>query len=306
MPRSLNLRQVEIFKAVIEYGTVSKGAEVLNISQPAASKLLMQLESDHGLKLFDRAKGRLTPTPQGMRLYQEIERIFSGVRQVESAIGVIRREDQARLMIGIPPALAGVFIQRAIGTFLEKNPKVMCSITTYRMQWLAEQIVARKLDVGIVPAHIDNPYIVSETMLHHPMICILPLGHPLAEHKTILAEHLHNAPFVAFSTDTYTGRKVQNAFEMLGVAPHMVLTADANPTICQFVAAGFGVSLVDPMFVVGMEDRFAIRPFAPEIPAENFAYYARDARNKDLILAFISEVRATAALHVAELQKGWS
>ena len=93
MARAINLRQVEMLKAVVEHGTVSRAAVVLGISQPAASKLLMQLERDGGLKLFDRARGRLAPTAQGMRLYEEIDRIFAGVRQVETAIAVIRRED---------------------------------------------------------------------------------------------------------------------------------------------------------------------------------------------------------------------
>jgi hypothetical protein len=76
--RGLNLRQIEAFKAVIEFGTVSRAAEVLNVSQPAVSKLLTHLEAATGLKLFDRRQGRLATTPQGMRLYEEIERIFAG------------------------------------------------------------------------------------------------------------------------------------------------------------------------------------------------------------------------------------
>jgi DNA-binding transcriptional LysR family regulator len=69
--RQLNLRQVEAFKAVIEYGTVSRAAEMMNVSQPAMSKLIAHLEEDTGLRLFDRVKGRLVPTRRGMRLYEE-------------------------------------------------------------------------------------------------------------------------------------------------------------------------------------------------------------------------------------------
>ncbi|NOW44951.1 DNA-binding transcriptional LysR family regulator [Novosphingobium sp. SG751A] len=97
MPRQVNLRQIEAFKALIENGTVSRGAEVLNISQPAMSKLISHLEMGTGLKLFDRVKKRLAPTNHAMRLYQEVDRIFAGVRQVESAIDTLRREEQGRI-----------------------------------------------------------------------------------------------------------------------------------------------------------------------------------------------------------------
>lgn len=80
MVRRLNLRQVEAFKAVIEYGTVSRAAEMMNVSQPAMSKLIAHLEEDTALRLFDRVKGRLVATRRGMRLYEEIDRIFAGVR----------------------------------------------------------------------------------------------------------------------------------------------------------------------------------------------------------------------------------
>src|ERR1700720_690729 len=103
MPRHINLRQVEAFKAVIENGTISRAAEILHVSQPAMSKLIAHFEFDTGLKIFDRHKGRLAPTENGMRLYNEIDRIFAGIRQVENAVDVIRREEQGRISIGVLP-----------------------------------------------------------------------------------------------------------------------------------------------------------------------------------------------------------
>src|SRR3954454_15854910 len=118
MARRINLRQVEAFKAVIEYGTVSRAAEMMNVSQPAMSKLIAHLEEDTGLRLFDRLKGRLAPTRRGMRLYEEIDRIFAGVRQVENAVEAIRREEQGQLLVGVMPALSRSFIQQATMGFL--------------------------------------------------------------------------------------------------------------------------------------------------------------------------------------------
>ena len=91
MRRRLNLRQVEAFKSMIEYGTVDRAADMLHVSQPAMSKLIAHLEADTGLRLFDRMKRRLVPTAHAMRLYEEVGRIFAGVLQVESAVDAIRR-----------------------------------------------------------------------------------------------------------------------------------------------------------------------------------------------------------------------
>jgi len=306
MARALNLRQIEVFKAVIELGTVSRAAEVLTISQPAASKLLMQLESDNGLRLFDRDKGRLAPTAQGMRLYEEIDRIFAGVRQVESAIAVIRREDQGRLVVGVLPALSGAFIQRTTLNFLKRNPNVYCSIQSLGSQWIAERILTRKLDVGLVTARIDNPYVVTEPLLERPLLCIMPIGHALARRKVIRPEHLNGIPFISFNVDSYTGQMVTSIFAKHKVNANVVLTADVNPTLCQFVAAGLGISLVHPLFVAGMEKFIVARPFEPATPFDFLMCFARDARNAHLISEFVNETKAMATRFSEDLKRSWA
>lgn len=303
MARALNLRQIEIFKALIEHGTVSRAAEALYISQPAASKLVMQLEKENGLKLFDRYKGRLIPTAQGLRLHEEIARIFVGVRQVESAIGLIKREDQGRLVVGVIPALGGAYVQRTTMRFLKRNPNVYCWVKTPSSQWIPEQVLTRMLDIGIVTARVENPFVMTEPLFEHPLICIMPIGHPLAELDVIRPENLSNVPFVAFNTDTYTGQKVASMFEKYSVRSRIVLTADSNSTLCHFVAAGLGVSLVHPLFIAGVEKQVVVRPFEPIIPLDFLVCFARDARNLHHISEFAKEAKATAISFVNDLMQ---
>lgn len=298
MPRSINLRQIEVFKAVIELGTVSHAAEALNISQPAASKLLMQLESDNGLKLFDRRKGRLVPTPQSLHLFEEVERIFAGVRQVESAIAFIKREDLGRLVVGLPPGLAGTFIQRTISGFLDSNPNVYCLIQSRRSRWLIEDVLTRQVDVSISPTPIDNPNFIVNSIAKLPLVCIMPIGHPLAEQSVIRPDHLNDMPFVAFDLESYTGQRVAKVLEQHDVSPKIVITADAVSSVSEFVAGGQGVSLVYPLFIAGMEDRVVARPFQAEASMNQYLCYSRDARNISLILEFAKHAEETARYFV--------
>lgn len=306
MPRAINLRQIEIFKAVIEHGTVSRAAEALYISQPAASKLLMQLEKDNGLKLFDRYKGRLIPTAQGLRLHEEVARIFVGVRQVESTIGLIKREDQGRLVVGVIPALAGAYIQRTTMNFLKRNPNVYCWIKSPSSQWIPEYVLTRVLDIGIVTARVGNPFVVTEPLFEHPLLCIMPIGHALAERKVIRPDDLNDVPFIGFNTETYTGQKVSEMFETYDVRSNIVLTADSNSTLSHFVAAGLGVSLVHPLFIAGVEKQVVVRPFEPTIPLDFLVCFARDARNTRLIADFIAEAKAVATTFIDDLAQSWS
>lgn len=306
MPRAIHLRQIETFKALIEYGTVSRAAEAVAISQPAASKLLMHLESDTGLKLFDRRTGRLTPTAQGLRLYEEIARIFAGMRQVESAIAVVRREAQGRLVVGVLPALDGALIQRATLNFLKRNPNVYCSIQSNSSRSIAESVLARQLDVGVVSTRIENPNIVTEPLLEHPLVCIMPPHHPLARLKVVRPKHLSGIPFVSFTLESYSGRKIASIFEKYGVSANVVLTATMGSTVCQFVAAGLGVSLVHPLFIAGIEKLVVARPFEPVTPFDFLLCFARDARDAHLISDFVKETKALATQHSEALKRSWA
>lgn len=294
MPRHLNLRQIEAFKAVIENGTISRAAIVLNISQPAMSKLIAHLEFDTKLRLFDRVKGRLAPSEHGMRLYEEVGRIFAGVRQVENAVEAIRREEQGRLAIGVLPALATSFIQRATTDFLKERPAIFCTVQSLASQWVVDWLIARKLDVGLVSARVDNPYVTLEPLMEQPLVCIMPRDHRLAEKDHLEPPDLDGEPFVAFNSDIYVSHLVSEMFDASRIGQRTVLMANNALTVCEFVAAGLGVSLVHPLMVSGLETRLAVRPFEPVMLYSFQLCRSADSRNAHIVDAFVDRLRDKA------------
>lgn len=294
MPRPLNLRQIEAFKTVIEQGTVTAAAEILNISQPAMSKLIAHLEMDTGLHLFERIKGRLSPTEQGMRLYDEIDLIFAGVGQVEKVVDAIRREQQGRLLIGVMPALSGSFIKSAVMAFLAKRSDVFCSIHSESSQWIVDKLVTGQLDVGLVSLQVDNPYMMSEPVMEHPLVCLLPPNHPLTEKTHIEPQDLGTVPFVAFRSDSLTAQLTTAMFTRYKIRPNIVMVANISSILCEFISAGIGVTLAHPLTVGDVQDRLVVRPFEPKISLGFRLCYGRDGRNRKLVDQFLQETRDTA------------
>ena len=152
--RDPSLRQLEALVAVVEAGTVSRAAEMLHISQPAASKLIQDLEADTGLRaFFERESGRLVPTSRGMRLYEEVESIFGGVHQLARAVDAIRRRQSMDiLVIGTMPALSGRYMgQDMLASFrITTLRKCSCPIEARSSQFLTEAVLLRRLDVALL------------------------------------------------------------------------------------------------------------------------------------------------------------
>lgn len=293
MRRRVNLRQIEVFKAVIEHGTVSSAATALNVSQPAMSKSLAQLEADCELRLFDRVKGRLAPTEQGMRLYAEIDRIFSGVQQVENAIDALHRQAQGRLLIGVMPGLSGAFVQRVVTAFLGVHPGTYCSIEVRNSEWIADSLVGRRLDVGLLSSRMQNPLVESELLAVDAVVCIMPLGHPLARRRTVVPADLAGVPYVLFGPETDIGYQIGGMLTSHGVNPNVALVTNVAPTVCEFVASGTGVSLVHPL-MVSDPARIVVRRFEPRTTTGFLLSHSRGSRNARLVDDFIKVARATA------------
>ena len=277
---------------------------MLGVTQPAVSKLLAHLEAETGLTLFDRVRGKLACTPHGMRLYREIDRVFSGLRQVEQAVDSIRRDEQRTLNVGVLPALSGSFIRRTTMNFLKHHPDVRVSINTRGSLFLVDRLATRQIDVALVGSRADNPYIDREPLFQCPLICAMPVNHELTRKRVIRPKDLAGKPFLSFGTDSQTQSLVVKAFENAQVDLNVVLSTDTAPTLCEFVASGLGVSLIHPLFADGLQNRLVLRRFDPEMLFHFQLCRVQVSRNAVLVEAFVQEARTVAAQVSRELLKG--
>lgn len=87
---AVNLRHIEIFHAIMTAGNLTEAARMLHTSQPTVSRELARFEKVLGLTLFERTRGRLHPTVQGLRLFEEVQRSWYGTDRIVSAAESLR------------------------------------------------------------------------------------------------------------------------------------------------------------------------------------------------------------------------
>jgi len=109
MTSRLNLRQLEAFRATMHAGTVVAAAGLLNVTQPAVSRLVAELERRIGFALFERRGRRLSPTAEAQQLYREIERLQLGVERVAQVAADIKLQRAGAVRLAVLPALAQWF-----------------------------------------------------------------------------------------------------------------------------------------------------------------------------------------------------
>lgn len=293
MSRVPNLRQIEALKAIVECGTVSRAAEVLNISQPAVSKLISHLELDTGLQLFDRVRGRLIPSRHGMRLYHEVDRVFVGIKQIGRAVELIKREELGQISVGVMPALSGLLISQTNKRFLEIHSATYISVVIRSSQFIVDWLLSKQVDVGIINRNTDNTYIECAPMRSGNFVCITPKSHPLSAKNEITPYDIDGMPFIALTADNRVRQKIEMALEGSRVRLNYIMDVTLAPSVCEMVAEGLGISIVDPLFAYGQRDRLAIRPFLPKITSDLSLCWLRGTQNQQIVDAYVEAARAT-------------
>ncbi len=262
----MNFRQIEIFKAVMETGTVTGAARRLHISQPAVSKMLGQLERALGFAAFDRLKGRLVPTAEARALYGQIERAYLGMDYLSRFATDLRELRRGHLVVSVLPTLSVNWMPPIVARFLRDHPGITLSLLTRTsskvMEWVAEQ----QVDVGIAMLTMDDPMVEHELLWDCEAVCVLPAGHPLAEKTVIEARDLADEAFISLSSTDNSRRNVDRVLEAEGVRARVVVDTVLAATACGLVAQGVGISIVDPMTAAQYTDAGVVaRRFKPQV-----------------------------------------
>lgn len=181
----MELRQLRYLVAIADAGNLGRAAESLFVSQPALSYALRRLESELGVRLFDRHAGGVTATAAGLDIVAEARRT---VRQADRVAAVAERHRRGRtgvLRVGFEATGAGELTTRARSAFARAHPGVR--VEPKRFDWGGEADALRSGDVDVafvwLPADLSGLH--AEIVHTEPRIVGLPSGHRLAGHEAV-------------------------------------------------------------------------------------------------------------------------
>ncbi|WP_079202099.1 LysR family transcriptional regulator [Pseudomonas sp. CC6-YY-74] len=288
----LSHRQAEAFRAVMIAGTITGAAEILCVSQPAVSRLLADFEDAVQLRLFERHKKRLTPTPEALILFEEVEKSFVGIEKLARTADELRGYHRGTLRIATMPAVSIGFLPNVVQDFISDHRGVSVTLQVRSSQQVADWIATQHYDVGIVATNVSDPAIDVQPLADSRMVCVLPAGHRLANKSVITPEDLKGESFISLGTEQSVRYKVDEVFERAGVSRQLIVDTQLCYVACSFVLAGSGVTLVDPLTALHFAPQgLVVKRFEPRISfVYNILYPAQRAKSR-LTLEFTDTLR---------------
>ncbi|AJG23551.1 LysR family transcriptional regulator [Cupriavidus basilensis] len=264
----LNLRQIEVFRAIMLSGSISGASKLLYVSQPAVSRLISYTEQRLGLLLFQRIKGRLYPTPEARRLFDEVGAVYQSVQRVNEVAENLAENRVGQLRIACSPNIGQSLMPRAVAIFCQRYPDVRIVLHTLIPGALLQGLLTHQVELGITFMPVGHPSLQVLPLYRNRIVAVLPKDHRLAARDCIDASDLIDEPFVGYSSDIPFGQLVQQVFGSEDRQPVPRIEVQQAHVACSMVQAGVGVALVDEITMQGpIWSGVVARPITPEVHA---------------------------------------
>lgn len=260
-------RHIEIFHAVMTSGNLTAAAELLHTSQPTVSRELARFEKLTGLSLFERVRGRLHPTVQGLRLFEEVQRSWYGLDRIISTAEGLRQFRQGELSVACLPVFSQSLLPPLCQPFLQRYPDLSLNIIPQESPLLEEWLSAQRYDLGLTETHATPAGTERIELLTLNEVCVLPADHSLASRKQLTPQDFAGESYISLSRSDSYRQLLDALFHEHHVQRRMVMETHSAASVCAMVRAGVGISVVNPLTALDYAaSGVAVRRFSVEVP----------------------------------------
>jgi DNA-binding transcriptional LysR family regulator len=240
----MDLRQLEIIRAIAETGSFTAAGEKLHVSQSAISRQVLILEDELGEPVFHRIGRRIRITPAGESLLQLSHRVFRDLQDTVSAISDTR--ESLRGSIGLVGGMTVcLYVFPALLAEVRRiHPNLDMRVTVGSTQRSIEMLRSGTGDLGLLTLPIEASDLVSVPLLQEELLLVTYPSHPLAAQQRIVPADLEKQPFVLFETGSITRRIVEDFFAREHITPPVIMETENVEIIKAMVRSGLGISIV--------------------------------------------------------------
>ncbi|WP_158215201.1 LysR family transcriptional regulator [Candidimonas nitroreducens] len=289
----MNLRQLEVFYAIMRTGSVTSAARMLHVSQPAVSTVLKHFESRLGIKLFERVAGRLTPTPEAQAILPEVRSIFGRVNRLGQSLQDLIGGRIGRLAVAGSSPIANGYLAQGLASFVKARPDVQALLYSMTSRQVVESVINRESDVGVAYGPVLNSAVRTDVLTNDAVMCAMREDCPLAAREKVRIEDLASYPLITYLPQAGLRSGIDSAFEHAGVSPHIAFQVVLALSAAMLAYHGAGIALVLPVDVP--IDGLVWRPLEPHIEVNMVIITARDSTLSRTASAFVEHLKNSSS-----------
>lgn len=253
---NVTFRQLKLFLAVADTGSVSAAAKALHVTQPTASMQLREVAQAVGMPLYEVVSKKLYLTDAGQELAQTARAMVQAWESFEQAIDGRKGLNRGRLRVAVV-STAKYFMPRVLGAFCQRYPAIDVSLEVLNRDGVVERLANNLDDLYIMsqpPAHLDLDDVV---FMDNPLVLIAAAEDPLAKGPVSL-EDLQQRRFILREPGSGTRMAVDQHFRQLRFRPDVRMQLGSNEAIKEAVAGGLGLGVVAERALQGLAEQSGV------------------------------------------------
>jgi len=254
----LELKDLEHFVAVVRYGSFSKAASHIYVSQPTLSKSVKKLEDKLQVVLFERSTRNLCLTDAGKLVYEQANKIINQTKELTTLLDDLRNTPVGEIKIGIPPLIGTLFFPLIAKDFTNLHKDIALQLIEHGAKKIEYLIENGEIDLGIVVLPVQEQKFTVLPFVNEEFMFFCHRNHPFANHKAINITTLHDEPFILFNQEFALNRLIIEYCKSVGTFyPNISFETSQWDVIAELLSVELGITLL-PKSIYKKMDRKSI------------------------------------------------
>jgi DNA-binding transcriptional LysR family regulator len=240
---NITFRQMRLFLALADTGSVSAAARTMHVTQPTASMQLREITGAVGLPLYEVISRKVHLTEAGNELARTVRRMVHDWELFEQGIDAMKGMARGKLRIAVV-STAKYFVPRLVGTFCRKHPGIDIALEVLNRDGVVRRLRENLDDLYIMsmpPGDID---LEDAVFMKNPLVVVAPTGDPLTKRRKIRLTEIARHRFILREPGSGTRMAVTKHFHRKGFNPDVRLELGSNEAIKEAVAGGLGLGVI--------------------------------------------------------------
>ncbi|AWG40358.1 LysR family transcriptional regulator [Bacillus velezensis] len=264
----MDIRHLTYFLEVARLKSFTKASQSLYVSQPTISKMIKNMETELGIKLFYRNGRQVELTDAGQSMYVQAQEITKSFQNLTSELNDIMEVKKGHVRIGLPPMIGSGFFPRVLGDFRVTYPDVTFQLVEDGSIKVQQGVEDGSLDIGVVVLPANEEIFHTFTIVKETLMLVVHPSHRLADEKECSLHELKEEPFIFFREDFVLHNRIMTECVKAGFRPHVIYETSQWDFISEMVSANLGIGLLPERICRGLDpDKVRTIPLVhPVIP----------------------------------------
>lgn len=242
----MDLRQLDMFRAVAETSSFTRAGERLHVSHSAISRQVKLLEDELSVPLFTRSSRRVFLTEPGKVLFSYAGTIVAEVTHATQAVSQMSKGAVQYLKLGTGTTMLDFFLPPVFEEFKKRYPAVTFQIKTGQWPMVLEDVRTGALDVvlGSLPPTIEAQVFLVNPLYREELVLVVGRHHALSKKRVIQPRELNGVPLIVFSSYSATRQILETKFRELGISPQVKLELENDEAVVSCVTKDMGAAFL--------------------------------------------------------------